>query len=110
VKTRCFPRNPHESVLGFIDMRVPTRESVLLYLVGAAVVLTVISITAFEILMGLALLGLLGARARLRLPSFSVPLALFIMGTLGSGGIRTTPRRHPSSPKTLRLSDAHPSA
>jgi hypothetical protein len=67
-------------------MRVPsvTKEWVLLCLVGASVILTVISITAFEVLMGLTLLGLVVSRMRLRVPPFWIPLALFIMGTLVS--------------------------
>jgi len=57
-------------------------EDLALYLTGAAAVLTVVSIAAFEILMGVALVALLVSRQRLRFPPVLLPFALFIAGTL----------------------------
>ena len=63
-----------------------------LYLAGAAVIATTFSISAFEVLMGLALVALLARRRAFRLPPVWVPLALFLFGTLislvASGHIR----------------------
>jgi len=58
------------------------REDLPFYLVSAAAVTTVVSITAFEILMALALASLLLTRERWRLPPVWIPLALFMLGTL----------------------------
>jgi len=58
------------------------REDVPLYLVAAAAVTTVLSITVFEVLMGLALLAMLLLRRPWRPPPNWPPLALFLVGTL----------------------------
>ncbi len=60
------------------------RKDVPLYLVGAAAVTTLISIRVFEILMAVALIALIVARRRWRLPPVWLPLALFLLGTLVS--------------------------
>ncbi len=67
-------------------MRIPAlkKERTLLSLIAVAVILTVISITAFEALMGLTLLWLLVSRTRFRVPPVWIPLALFIVGTIVS--------------------------
>jgi len=61
-------------------------------MVSASVIATAVSITAFEILMGLALIQLLLNPKLWRVPPFWPPLALFILGTLislaASGQIR----------------------
>jgi putative inorganic carbon (HCO3(-)) transporter len=63
-------------------MNALKRQDAPLYLVGGAVVSTILSIAAFEILMGLALLALILNRRRFRLPRLWIPLALFMSGTL----------------------------
>jgi len=60
------------------------RKDPLLYLAGAAVIATSLSIAAFEILMGAALVALIVDRARLRVPPVWIPLALFMFGTIVS--------------------------
>src|SRR5947209_13263037 len=66
--------------------------SVPMYLAGAGAVCSVVSIAASQILMGLALAALLITRQRLRWPPVTLPLALFLAGTLvslaASGDIR----------------------
>jgi putative inorganic carbon (hco3(-)) transporter len=68
------------------------REDLPLYLVGAAAVTTLISIRVFEILMAVALVALVIARRRWRVPPVWLPLSLFLLGTLvslvASGHIR----------------------
>jgi len=59
-------------------------QDVAVYLAGAAAILTVVSIAAFEILMGLALVALLVSKQRLRFPPLLVPFGLFVLGTLAS--------------------------
>jgi len=63
-----------------------------LYLAGAAVMATAISITAFEVLMALALVTLVVSRKSWRLPPIWIPLAVFLIGTMvslaASGHIR----------------------
>jgi O-antigen ligase len=63
-----------------------------LYLTGAAAVCTVVSIAAFEILLGLALAAMLITRHRWRMPPVWLPFSLFVAGTLvslaASGHIR----------------------
>jgi hypothetical protein len=51
-------------------------------LVGAAVVPTSVSISAFEILMGASVVALVFTRRRPRLPPVWIPLILFMAGTL----------------------------
>ena len=53
-----------------------------LYLVGAAAVCTLISIAAFQILMGISIVALIVTRARWRVPTLWVPFSLFVAGTL----------------------------
>ncbi len=60
------------------------RNNVLLYLAGAAVIATALSIAAFEIFVGLALAALILDRRRFRLPPIWIPLAFFVFGTLVS--------------------------
>ena len=55
-----------------------------LYLVGAAAITTIVSIRVFEILMAVALVVLLVARQRWRMPPVWLPLSLFMFGTLVS--------------------------
>src|ERR1700689_2153430 len=57
-----------------------------LYLAGAAAVLSVVSIAASQILMGLAFLALILTRQTWRLPPVWLPLLLFVSGTLVSLG------------------------
>jgi O-antigen ligase len=68
------------------------REETPLYLAGAAVMATAISITGFEVLMALALVALVVTRKTWRLPPIWRPLAVFLIGTLislaASGHIR----------------------
>jgi len=52
-----------------------------MYLAGAAAVCTVVSIAAFEILMGLAAVSLIVMRRPWRAPPILLPLALFFTGT-----------------------------
>ena len=63
---------------------MPARRDIPLFLAGAAAVCTVISIAAFEILMGLAVVALIVNRDRWRVPPVWLPLALFIAATLAS--------------------------
>jgi putative inorganic carbon (hco3(-)) transporter len=51
---------------------------------GAAVISTVISITALEVLMALSLVAFVAMRRRWRVPPIWLPLALFLVGTLVS--------------------------
>lgn len=60
------------------------REDAPLYLTGAAIVATPLSISAFEILMALAIAAFVFTRKRLRLPPIWLPLALFMCATLVS--------------------------
>lgn len=60
------------------------RADVPFYLVCAAAAATSVSITGFEILMGLALVAMLIARRPWRLPRIWIPLAAFFFGTLVS--------------------------
>lgn len=57
-------------------------QDLVIYITGAAAVLTVVSIAAFEILMGVALVALLASRQRLRFPPVLLPFTLFVAGTL----------------------------
>src|SRR5260370_26699558 len=59
------------------------REQVPLYLAGAAAATTVVSIAAFEALLGLALLSLLVTRAQWRWPPVTPPFCLWVAGGLG---------------------------
>src|SRR5579885_1109879 len=52
------------------------------YLAAASIVTIVISITASQTLLGLALATLLASREKLRIPRVWLPLALFLAGTL----------------------------
>src|SRR5258708_37294705 len=61
------------------------REQVPLYLAGAAAATTVVSIAAFEALLGLALLSLLVTRAQWRWPPVTLPVCLWLAGALGLG-------------------------
>ncbi len=73
-----------------------SRDEVPLYLVSAATIATAVSITAFEVLMGLALVAMIVMRKRWRLPDIWIPLALFIFGTLVSLAVSGHVRRRPS--------------
>lgn len=73
----------HPRSTAFIG-RYNLREQAPLYLTGAAAAITPISISGFEIFVGLALLAMLATRARWRVPPIWLPLALFILGTLVS--------------------------
>jgi O-antigen ligase len=64
-----------------MDLR---RKDLPLYLVAAAAVTTLVSIRVFEILMALALVALIVTQRQWRLPPVWLPLALFLLGTLGS--------------------------
>ena len=68
------------------------REDIAVYLVGTAAVLTVVSIAAFELLMGAAVLAMIVTRSSWRAPRVWLPLALFMAATLvslfASGHIR----------------------
>jgi putative inorganic carbon (HCO3(-)) transporter len=55
-----------------------------LYLAGAAAATTVVSIAAFEILLGLALVWLLFAHKNWRWPPITLPFCLWVAGTLAS--------------------------
>src|SRR5579863_8290308 len=59
------------------------KDNLLLCLVGAAAVTPLVSIRVFEILMAAALIALIVTR-RWRVPPVWLPLALFLLGTLGS--------------------------
>ncbi len=73
-------------------MEVFRREAAPLYLTGAAVICSVISIAAFEILIGMAVLALILTRQRWRIPPVWLPFSLFVIATLvslaASGQIR----------------------
>jgi putative inorganic carbon (HCO3(-)) transporter len=58
------------------------REDIPVYLAGAAAAATVVSIAAFEILLGMALLSLLVTRAKWRWPPVTLPFCLWVSGTL----------------------------
>src|SRR5947209_1849714 len=60
------------------------REDVPMFLAGAAAVLTVVSIAAFEIALGVAILALIWQRRQWRTPPVLLPLALFILATIVS--------------------------
>jgi putative inorganic carbon (HCO3(-)) transporter len=60
------------------------REEAPLYLAGAAAATTVVSIAAFEILLGLALVWLLFAHKNWRWPPITLPFCLWVAGTLAS--------------------------
>jgi putative inorganic carbon (hco3(-)) transporter len=60
------------------------RQDAIAYLVGAAVVTTLVSIRVFEILMAVALAVMIVTRRRWRLPPVWLPLSLFLLGTLVS--------------------------
>jgi putative inorganic carbon (hco3(-)) transporter len=68
------------------------RERLPLCLAGAAATVTVVSIAAFEILLGLAIVSLLATRAKWRWPPVTLPICLWIAGTLisaaASGDLR----------------------
>lgn len=65
-------------------MEALRREDLPLYLTGAAAVCSVISISAFETLLGLALVAFVATRQRWRLPPIWLPFSLFVLGTLVS--------------------------
>ncbi len=65
-----------------VGMHAFRREDAPLYLTGAAAACTVISIAAFEILMGLALVALILTRQRWRMPPIWLPFTLFVGATL----------------------------
>jgi O-antigen ligase len=58
------------------------REKLPLWLAGAAAAVTVVSIAAFEILLGLAIVSLLVTRAKWRWPPVTLPICLWVAGTL----------------------------
>jgi putative inorganic carbon (HCO3(-)) transporter len=58
------------------------RENAPLWLAGAAAATTVASIAAFEILLGLAIVSLLLTRAKWRWPPVTLPICLWVAGTL----------------------------
>jgi O-antigen ligase len=58
------------------------REKLPLCLAGAAAAVTVVSIAAFEILLGLAIVSLLVTRAKWRWPPVTLPICLWVAGTL----------------------------
>ena len=60
------------------------RGLVPMYLAGAAAVSTVVSIAAFEILMGAALLALIVTHAKGRIPRIWLPFSIFMAGTIVS--------------------------
>lgn len=60
------------------------REDLAVYLVGMAAVCTVVSIAAFELLMGAAVVAMIATRARWRAPRVWLPLVLFMAATLAS--------------------------
>ncbi len=68
------------------------RKDVPVYLAGAAAVCTVVSIAAFEILMGLVIVALVATRQQWRIPRIWIPFSVFFLGTavslLASGHIR----------------------
>ncbi len=70
-----------------VGMHAFRREDAPLYLTGAAAACTVVSIAAFEILMGLALAALIVTRQRWRIPPIWLPFLLFVAGTLLSEAV-----------------------
>ena len=60
------------------------REDLAVYLVGAAAVLTVVSIAAFELLMGAAVVAMIATRTPWRAPRNWLPLLLFMALTVVS--------------------------
>ena len=60
------------------------REEAPLYLAGAAAAMTLVSISAFEILLGLAVLSLLFPIKAWRWPPVALPFCLWVAGTLAS--------------------------
>jgi len=68
------------------------RDLAPILLAGAAAVLTVVSIAAFEILMGAAFVALIVTRAEWRIPRIWIPFSVFVAGTIlslaASGHVR----------------------
>src|SRR5579862_3494027 len=60
------------------------RGLVPMYLAGAAAISTVVSIAAFEILMGAALVALIATRAEWNVPRIWLPFSIFVLGTIVS--------------------------
>ena len=60
------------------------REDVPMYVAGAAAVCTPVSIAAFEILMGVAVVAMIATRTRWRIPPVIWPLAAFFLWTMVS--------------------------
>ena len=60
------------------------RDQAPLYLAGAAAAATAVSIAAFEILLGLAIVSLLFAKKEWRWPPITLPFCLWVAGTLAS--------------------------
>jgi putative inorganic carbon (HCO3(-)) transporter len=60
------------------------RGLVPMYLAGAAAVSTVVSIAAFEILMGAALVALIATRAEWNVPRIWLPFSIFVLATIVS--------------------------
>src|SRR5580700_3669700 len=67
-----------------VSMHPFRRELAPMVLAGAAAVCTVVSIAAFEILMGAALVALIATRTPLRVPRIWIPFAVFAAGTIVS--------------------------
>lgn len=65
-------------------MKSRLREQAPLYLAGAAAAAAVISIAAFEVLLGLALVSLLLTRHDWRWPPVTTPVCLWVAGTLAA--------------------------
>ncbi len=68
------------------------REYLPLWLAGAAAATTVVSIAAFEILLGLAIIALWVTRAEWRWPPVTLPVCLWIAGTFASALASGDPR------------------
>ena len=68
------------------------RENAPLWLAGAAAAVTVISIAAFETLLGLAIVSLLVTRAKWQWPRVTLPICLWIAGTFASAMASGEPR------------------
>jgi putative inorganic carbon (HCO3(-)) transporter len=68
----------------FVSMIAFRREDLAAYFVGAAAVCTVMSIAAFELLMGAAVLVLIATRTRWRVPRNWLPLVVFMGATVAS--------------------------
>lgn len=60
------------------------RDKAPLYLAGAAAAATVVSIAAFEILLGLAIVSLLYTNREWRWPPITLPFVLWVVGTVAS--------------------------